>query len=443
MAFPSRRYGRGAAPQVVIPGSNLISGWNLLPVGNQVLDVSGNGEHLEVIQGGAHRKTLLGDAHDFYRANENYLRDLTYLQGPTNDRITVCCWVKSSSDTTQGLITKGQSGVSYGDFDLYLSSEEARFALNNNAVSVGAGNESVFDNGSWHFVVGRYTGSVLSIWVDGVLVASTNYAEGIDNDYNDIFVGLSYPGAVASYLYGSIVAPRIYNEAKSDEWIRAEYLHGAKAVQFGTDWGAPISPAAEGGTLFQQIGNTPIIATDTTGRFWVDTDMINESIVKTVRATVDGSIEISTEHFSGSPGDAAYGTWDFWVKSDGTDDNMLIWFIADQNADSVVFPNGYSIVFGKNTREVKLVRYDSGFLPTTLDATAGDYWEANTWYHAHITRRYDGLFNVYINDILALSATDNTHKEALWVLFPGEVGNEFSLGARSGDYGFKKRLGVV
>jgi len=443
MSFASKRYGKGNSSQIVVPESNLILGCNLLPDGDQILDVSGNAEHMTTIRGGASRRSVLGYAHDFYRPGENYIRNLSFGQGPTNDRITVTCWAKSASDTTQGLITKGQSGVSYGDFDLYLSSEELRFALNNNAISVGNGIDSVLDNNAWHFCVGRYDGTTLSVWVDGHLVASSAYAGGIDDDYDDVFFGLGYPGAVASYLYGSMVAPRIYNEAKSDEWIAREYARGAKAVQFCSDWGARISTDAEGGTLFQQIGNTPIIAANTIGRFFVDTDIINGSIVKTIRSTVAGSIEISTEHFSGSPGDAAYGTWDFWVKSDGTDDSIDIRFISDQNADSVVNPNEYSVLFAKNTRNVKLSRDDTGAIPTELATTVNDYWSANTWYHVHITRRYDGLFNVYINDVLALSATDNTHKESLWVHLPGEVGNEFSLGSRDGNFCINKRLGVV
>ena len=440
MAFASRRYGRVDAPQLVIPGDNLISGWNLLPEGNQILDVSGNGEHLLTTRGGMHRKGLLGNVHDFYRPSENYASRAGYAQGPTNNRITVCCWCRSCDDTTQGLITKGQSGVSFGDYDLYLSSEEARFALNNNAVVVGNGIESVFANCSWHFVVGRYDGSTASIWVDGHLVASSAYAGGIDNDYTNLYLGLCYPFAAASYLDGSIAAPRVYNEAKSDAWIQREYLRGARAVQFGTDWGAHISTGAEGGTLYQPISNLPIIVTDTTGRYYVDTDTINGSIVKTLRCSTAGSNAISTSFFAEGTGDAAYGTWDFWVKSDGTDDNITIRLVA---SDFGANYDGYALIFRKNTRTVALVKVDAVGGSSDLAESAGDIWNADTWYHVKVTRRYNGYFVVYINGVQLLTATDNEFKTSLYMTFPGEVGNEISLGSRDGNYGFKKMIGVV
>jgi hypothetical protein len=128
------------------------------------------------------------------------------------EEMTVSAWIKGTFDKSwQAIVNKGDSSWRLFRDTVDGDSDNASFTCNDIGAVVSGSTGSVNDN-QWHHIVGTLDGVYQSIYVDGILAASSKITEGATiavNDYN-VFIGgdEQFPGL--REFTGMIDEVRIY-----------------------------------------------------------------------------------------------------------------------------------------------------------------------------------------------------------------------------------------
>jgi len=279
----------------------------------------------------------------------------------------------------------------------------------------------------------------------------------VDTMANWNFAGTARPIVLGTHwnfsagIDGDLYKPRIYDYELSQEEVSAKYLEGAQAIQFQTDWGFQVSPAAEGGVLHQQIGtrSSPFRAGDATFRGVIETDTVNGRLCKVLTCTVAGRSYLSTElFFDTTPTEAAFGTWEFgWYRDAAVGGNTMFHFVQSYPVWDNAANDGYVLYHQSGGNTLVLARIDNGAIVGVIDTYGGV--AVATHYRHRITRSSAGVFNVYILGgafatwTLIMTGTDTTYTVSNYMGFLQQIGDKGHLGNISGDDGIVKRLGVV
>jgi len=80
--------------------------------------------------------------------------------------------------------------------------------------------------GRWYFLVSRYNGSSLSLWINGVQVASTGASGNLVPLGNGLSAYISSRSNTCCYFNGKVANAQIYNTSLSADDIQALYLEG-------------------------------------------------------------------------------------------------------------------------------------------------------------------------------------------------------------------------
>ncbi|KAF0143500.1 MAG: fibronectin type III domain-containing protein [Nitrospirae bacterium] len=195
---------------------------------NNWQDSSGNGNHGTAYNGATFSASAKVGTHagSFDGANDYVdIGDKAILR-PAN--ITVEAWVRingSGTGSYPSIVATNNGGgaggyllrynPSNGKFEFYIyRSVSWKIATTDSSVSQGA----------WHHIVGRYDGSEVSIWLDGVKQAATSAATGIDYFIGTkTSIGAYAPPTYSNYINGLIDDMTIYNRALSADEIKAHY----------------------------------------------------------------------------------------------------------------------------------------------------------------------------------------------------------------------------
>jgi len=215
-------YAELAANWQTAPG--LIGSWKFDEAsGNISSDASGNGNDASLIGGPVKVAWDFGNGVNFNGTDQYVLIDNESFFDIT-DSITVACWIKKNdNDQTSCLISKSDS------FKLYIDqfSRGITFACGGIGRPLSSSTD-VCDN-KWHHVAGVYDGSMMSIYIDGVLDSSKGAVGQIaTNDYKVAIA--SDDNFSEQKLQGVIDEARIYNQGLSAERIVAiadEYFAAA------------------------------------------------------------------------------------------------------------------------------------------------------------------------------------------------------------------------
>jgi hypothetical protein len=153
--------------------------------------------------------------------------------------------------------------------------------------------------------------------------------------------------------------------------------------------------------------------------------------VKAIRCTGQGQLWIPTQSLGlkGADPEAAYGTFEFWMKkAAGT--APAIAFISSTN--NMATFNGYRLLFNAD-ESVEFNRFTGGVDTNQIFLTLGGVVPEDEWFKVRVARRYDGRFSVYVNGILlpafigANPGTDNTHQSGSYILQDLDDGDESGL----------------
>ncbi|MFP3278993.1 MAG: LamG domain-containing protein [Candidatus Micrarchaeota archaeon] len=80
--------------------------------------------------------------------------------------------------------------------------------------------------GKWYFLVSRYNGSSLSLWINGVQVASTGVSGNLALQGNGNYAYIASRSNTGSYFNGKVADAQIYNTSLSANEIQALYQEG-------------------------------------------------------------------------------------------------------------------------------------------------------------------------------------------------------------------------
>lgn len=128
--------------------------------------------------------------------------------------ISLSAWFKTSQATNGGIV-----GVKYSPL-LIISGGRITFYDGGNLTSPTS---PLYNNNTWHYVVGTQDGTTGNIYVDGRIVATN--VTSITYPYNGIYIG-DNPNNANLFFGGSIDNVRIYSRALSADEIANQYKDG-------------------------------------------------------------------------------------------------------------------------------------------------------------------------------------------------------------------------
>jgi hypothetical protein len=139
-----------------------------------------------------------------------------------NSSYTVMAWIKSSSSSSeQSIVTKFLITESYSGFLLSLgccaNTGIPSLWVGDLTNSWAQGNTAVND-GRWHHIAGRLSGTTATIFIDGVIDATRTRTPNIVTT-GDLNIGRRFD--TGAYFPGDIDDVRLYNRALSDSEIES------------------------------------------------------------------------------------------------------------------------------------------------------------------------------------------------------------------------------
>jgi hypothetical protein len=138
------------------------------------------------------------------------------------DAITISAWVKfkDNSNDYRRIVTKNRVS-SYCLRTAFAPDNKIEFCLHING-EIRSILSSPTITGQFNFITATYDGSVMQLWVNGILQSDTKYISGnIGTDNDNVLIGKRQ--GVNAYFQGSIDDVRIYNRALSQEEITLLY----------------------------------------------------------------------------------------------------------------------------------------------------------------------------------------------------------------------------
>lgn len=127
-----------------------------------------------------------------------------YIMEGTNAAINVTVYYSTKYSVPYGISTMNGGEFSIGNNTITSSTD-----LNDN---------------TWHHIAGSYNGSVMKIYVDGVLENSTNYNGTIPTNTDPVWIGRHWnPGNTSNWFNGTIDEVMIFNKGLSGSQIQAIY----------------------------------------------------------------------------------------------------------------------------------------------------------------------------------------------------------------------------
>jgi len=147
--------------------------------------------------------------------------------------ITVIVWAKSNTENWN------KSGMLVSKRNAYIlhpweGGRYIAFFIHDGIDWRSSGNYFVPDLTIWHLYTGTYdsvTGE-LRLYVDGILRREYTLFVTINPDTGSMFIGWD-DGVPGRYLNGFIGSVRLYNEAKSESWIKKFYNYGISKLEEG------------------------------------------------------------------------------------------------------------------------------------------------------------------------------------------------------------------
>jgi hypothetical protein len=416
---------------------------------NVIPDLTGGGANLSKLKGSTTKESLLGNSVDFlgtgaYATSANHTLPFFCSQWVNINVYSAnnqTVGVKYRSDTNNYHFSAAHFNSStFGLFDYGTVASNLHYRVNNSMI-VATG---------WHHLVwGRSADSTVKMWVDGVPSANNVVTT---NPWVDVATGAATErfavggrpintGAISIPPKGNVALTEIYNTEMTDAKVLELYARGASAIQFATDWGHKATGLAA--PQSSHVGSGPFIVGRVAGAgtsMKCSMDTINGVPVKTIARNGFSEVaSFATSSVGLDAGEAAYGSWSFWAKKPLTG-TMIVHIIASiPNAASTGL--GYHLQWTSAVNRLVLVETGVGNLidlnPAPMDPTV--------WNHYHVTRRYDGLFTLYINGVVAGSATDNTTRASKYMtVYLGTAdGCSVALSDIHGGHAFTKYLGVV
>ena len=362
---------------------------------------------------------------------------------PSSTDFSMSAWIKTTNTARQMIISKGSSAGQYAySLETGLSTPGAPGILFYNTVDttyIAAHSATSIADGKWHHVVGSYDGTTASIYVDGVLSASSATSGGtqVTNSTGDFFIGSR---AAGSYWNGSIDEVLVTKSTISSNEVAEAYrlgrnhyltltggatdLSGKTTLPFYVAGDRPGSylTATLGESLFsnyQRDGNTRglwhLDEASASGTYLRDSSGNANHVTPTGAMFADGKIG-KARSFNGTGQylsctdaacggttklDPSSGSWSIgaWIKTSKVPGQYIV------NKGTATTQFAYSLLLsnGGSPRFVLLNTVDGNYIEASASARFND----GNWHH--IVGTYDGTTaSIYADSQLQASSTTKT-----------------------------------
>ncbi len=206
--------GVSATPTALDP--TIVGYWKLDEgTGTIAQDSSGNGNDGTLTNGPTWSTGQLNGALQF-DGIDDYV-NISHAPSLQPANVTVSAWIKPTSISTYDVVlNKVANGIWDDGYGLEVSKNSKMSFRINDENSPSNFAETSVSTGVWTHVVGTYDGSVIRIYKDGILAASTSNTNGITYAGGNVGIGDSAQGPDPSTKFtGLIDDVRIYNRALS------------------------------------------------------------------------------------------------------------------------------------------------------------------------------------------------------------------------------------
>lgn len=269
---------RNSTPQ---PESDLVAYY---PFTGNANDSSGNGLH-GVVHGATLTEDRFGNPNSAYHFDGeiSYIEvaDNNLLDTESGEDLTLCIWTRTTASDTMFVLTKYNSygyGGSVGGFHLSSSTHASLAGRDRLGYRFSGQSCDIVNDNQWHFLVGMRSGSIWSIWVDGVMTSAsdagnTTAMSTIDN----LLIGAYRDGGYPIWwrFNGDLDDIRIYNRALS-------------AMEIQELYGVPQNPSALRGAISG-------VLTASSSPYYVECDV---NVPDGQRLTIEPGVEIKfTGHY--------------------------------------------------------------------------------------------------------------------------------------------------
>lgn len=441
--------------------SGFYSGWLMEAINGSVIESfaetpSGNNGDINNCVG---VDTFLGNAQWFSFDKSSYIdTSVSTSEIDVNtESHSFGCWIRARKETqTQMVFGKGSVGTSTGwrqggigitaggqiDFSFY----DDNLSGTTHLTSISINEEST------HYV--EYTMDMSSLnaylYVDGYQVGPVSLANmdsSSSHDTQNWLIGnFTTVDGQGSPFNGKVMSSTFYNKARSASEVLKTYEKAKDIVQFKADYGAVVMPSLSSVIEAKKISNTPFILVD--GSIKISTDAIDSSKVKTLHfASAATSAALHTHSFNDtSIGDAAYGTWEFYLKLDpaGTG-NRGVFFITQSLSSPYAYDGYYCFCINSNNA-VFIKTKEIGQSEVVQFTSTDDYLSDSVWYKIRIERKTNGQCSLYVDDTLVphasnpFSETSVTYSEKMDFIF--NTNDKISLCDSKGNYSVVKYFGA-
>jgi hypothetical protein len=353
------RYNPHNKPTDLSNESDTYLAWNMIPNGNRMVDISGNGRDGYPIE-----TTIISTINGMKFPGTTF--DIPF---PAKTDFTTCTFAyRAIIHEDEAITSDGGSS----DYLYFPTSSQGRVRADAGTLIIFTGTAITF--GQWYNIV--YVRSELNhkLYIDGEL-----WSEVVTHADNNAWK-LNRVGGYPTYpLTSEVEDIRLYTSAKDEEWVKKYNNSFAKRVRLADDFRYdPVGAAVPKGWI------------EGTGTYEIKELAAGDSVLKHIdvgtkylECTSAGSIAI--------PSKTAYGTWEFDLYKGVNSSNIEVGFMQPKIWPRTGSSGGQWFILGGGERI--WLRRDavvSNFF-TTLS-----YFDWATWYSIKITRTKDGEFYVYI-----------------------------------------------
>jgi uncharacterized protein (TIGR02145 family) len=376
------------------------------PFNGNAKDGSGNGND-GTVNGATLTSDRFGNEGKAYNFNgsSNYIN--TGLHTGITNTISLCAWVKTTSSPDHAGIVVSRSTLSNAS-GLFYSPDRNPYPFMDINPGYRVQNQSnIINDDKWHFIIGTYDGTLMKLYNDGILIATTSINTNL-NIQGDFIIGLDNIPGFSRYFNGSIDDIRIYNRALSSDEVAELYNSEKPTLKSGLVAYYPFN-----GNANDESGNknngTVNGATPTTDRFGnagkaYSFDGVNDYIRKANFTQVNRN-----------NGDEL--TVSAWVKSSR---------LGGQYQDIVTNRSiaGHNWILYQHTNDGAIcfhgsLQYPSNYIPQT-----------NNWIHVVSIVTSTGIAKLYADGVLVFTNNNYTYGPTLpsdlFIGMHGEYGEPFS-----------------
>jgi hypothetical protein len=187
-------------------------------------DLSGNNNSGSIVNGAALNNDSFGSF--IFNGINSYI----LVSRPVQDDFTLSCWFKTTQSTGSGQwyngagLIDGEVAGTANDFGLSVVAGRVAFGTGNTDITISS--SLAYNDDRWHQATAtriKSTG-VITLYVDGVSVASSTGNTNTLNASSALRLGSIQTNSVAGFFSGSISTVQIYSKTLSANEVRSNYI---------------------------------------------------------------------------------------------------------------------------------------------------------------------------------------------------------------------------